>query len=79
MKHISTWKLNINLSTITDVFLDQKRVNVCEHMIETAPPAVMEKCHQTGRETGREGGVEGKLNENHLRLLPWLCLEDRKN
>ena len=37
--HINTRKLNWNISTITDVFLDQKRVNVCEHMIKTAPYA----------------------------------------
>jgi len=38
---------------ITDVFLDQKRVNVCEHMVKTAPSVDMEKCHQSGCETGR--------------------------
>ena len=34
--HTNTWKLNWNVSTITDVFLDQKRVNVCEHTVKTA-------------------------------------------
>jgi hypothetical protein len=34
--HINTWWLNWKVSTITDVFLDQKRVNVCEHMVKTA-------------------------------------------
>ena len=24
-------------------------------------------------------GMEGKLNGNHLRLISWLCLEDRTN
>ena len=23
---------NLNISTVTDIFLNQKRVNVCEHM-----------------------------------------------
>ena len=27
-----TWKLNQNISTVTDIFLNQKRVNVCEPM-----------------------------------------------
>ena len=36
--HINTRKLNWNLSTITDVFPNQKRVNVCEHTIQTVPP-----------------------------------------
>ena len=35
--HTNTWKLNWNVSMITDVFLDQKRVNVCEHMVKPAP------------------------------------------
>ena len=32
-----TRKLNWNILTITDVFLNQKRVNVCEYMAKTAP------------------------------------------
>jgi hypothetical protein len=32
-KHTET----CNISAITDAFLDQKRVNVCEHMVITAP------------------------------------------
>ena len=35
--HTNTQKLNWNVSTITDVFLNQKRVNVCEHMVKMAP------------------------------------------
>ena len=35
--HTNTQKLNWNVSTITDVLLDQKRVNVCEHMVKTVP------------------------------------------
>ena len=33
--HTNTWKLNWNVLTITGVFLDQKRINVCEHMVNT--------------------------------------------
>ena len=29
--HANTWKLNRNISTVTAVFLNQKRMNVCEH------------------------------------------------
>jgi hypothetical protein len=34
--HINTRKLNWNVSTITDVFLNQKRVNACEHTVTMA-------------------------------------------
>ena len=34
--HTNTWKLIRNILTITDAFLDQKRVNVCEHMVKMA-------------------------------------------
>ena len=36
---------------ITDVFLDQKRVNVCEHTVKMVSHVYLEKCHQRGRET----------------------------
>ena len=35
--HTTTRKLIWNISTITHVFLNQKRVNVCEHMVKTVP------------------------------------------
>ena len=35
--HINTRKLHWNISTITDIFLDQKIVNVCEHMVKIVP------------------------------------------
>ena len=34
--HTNTLKLIQNISTITYVFLDQKRVNVCEHTVKMA-------------------------------------------
>ena len=41
--YTNTQKLNWNILTITDVFLDQKRVNVCEHMVTTVPPSIFPK------------------------------------
>ena len=38
--HTNTWKLSLNVSTIIDIFLDQKRVNVCEDTVKTAPRRV---------------------------------------
>ena len=35
--HVNTQKHDWNVSMITDVFLNQKRVNVCEHTLNTAP------------------------------------------
>ena len=32
--HTNTRKLNSNVQTITDAFLDQERVNVCEHTVQ---------------------------------------------
>ena len=32
-----TWKLKLYVSTITDVFLNQKRINVCEHTAKMVP------------------------------------------
>ena len=34
---LNTWKLNWNFLMITDVFVYQKRVNVCEHMASSLP------------------------------------------
>jgi hypothetical protein len=33
-EHTNTWKLIQDILMITDVFLNQKRVNVCEHMVK---------------------------------------------
>ena len=35
--HTNKQKLNWDISMITDVFLDQKRVDVFEHTVKTAP------------------------------------------
>jgi hypothetical protein len=34
--HTNTWKLIRNILTITDIFLNQVRVNVCEQMVKMA-------------------------------------------
>jgi hypothetical protein len=44
---------------ITDVFLDQKRVNVCEHMVEIAPLESFRKVPQEQVKDRKRGGVEG--------------------
>ena len=64
-----------------DVFLDQKRVNVCEHMVKMASHENFLKVLPGGCKKGRGGeeGMEGKLNGNYLMLIPGLCLEDRRN
>ena len=56
--HTNTWKLIRNILTVTNVFLNQKRVNVCEHMVKMAsirsfwmvPPGVARE------ESGGNGG-----------------------
>ena len=40
--HINTQKPVWNVLIITDVFFDQKRVNVCEHMVKTISCVVTE-------------------------------------
>ena len=57
--HTNTQKLNLNILTITYAFLDQKRVNVCEHMVKTAPCESSGKVPPGGCETGR--GRSGAL------------------
>ena len=32
----NTWKLNRNILMVTDIFFNQKRVNVCEHTTKMA-------------------------------------------
>ena len=57
---------------ITDVFLDQKRVNLCEHMVKAATRDSFEKCHQGGCKTGRERGggkIKWKLSEVDTRAV----------
>jgi hypothetical protein len=54
-------------------------VNVCEYTVKTAPHEHFGKVPPKGIQ-GREGeGVEGKLNGNHQRLIPGLCLDNRMN
>ena len=39
--HLNTWKLNWNVSMITYVFLDEKRVNVCKCTVKMASRGVI--------------------------------------
>jgi hypothetical protein len=67
---------------ITNVFLDQKRINVCEHMVKTAPHDGFTKMPPEWVQDRKGGGMEmkGTFNGNYLRLIPpELCLEDRMN
>ena len=60
---------------ITDVFLDWKRVNVCEHMINTASVVYSEECQHSGYKMGRgrNGGdgvkVELKSSQVNTRAV----------
>ena len=62
---------------MTLVFLNQKRVNVREHTIKTAPRELRIVKPGWSRHRKREGveGMERKLNGNYLRLIPRLCVE----
>ena len=68
--------------TIEDFFLNQKRVNVCKHRIKTVPRDSFGKVPPEWMQDGKAGGMERmdeKLYDNHLWLIPALCLEDRTN
>jgi hypothetical protein len=47
--HTNTLKLICNISTITNVFLNQKRVNVCEYMVKMMQERVSERGCERGR------------------------------
>ena len=68
--HTNTLKLIQNISTITYVFLDQKRIKIYEHTVKN-------KNHQ--ERNRKKGEAEGKLSGNYLRLIRGLCLEDGMN
>ena len=67
---------------ITDVFLDQKRVNVCKHMVKVAPHESFLKVPIGGLRDRKRRVLEGreeKLNGNYLRLIRGLYLENITN
>ena len=71
--HTNTRKLNWNVSMITDVFLNQKRVNVCYHMVKMVPCDRFRRVPPEWVRNRKGGGVErmeGKLNGSHLRCSP---------
>ena len=63
---------------ITDVFLNQMRVNICEQKVKMASHEFFTSVtREIAR--GRGEGMEGKLSGDYLRLILGLCLEDRTN
>ena len=46
---------------MTDVFLDQNRVNVCEYAVKSAPHESFVKVRPEGVQDRKGGGMEGKL------------------
>ena len=61
-KHTETW----DISAITDAFVDQKRVNVCEQAVKWHHVSVYERCHQrvVRQKAGKGEGLEGKLSDD---------------
>ena len=57
----NTRKLNWNILTITDIFLDQKRTNVCEHTIKMAPCERFAKVPPEWVWDRKGGGMERKI------------------
>ena len=58
--------------TITDVFLDQKSVNLCEHAVKTALSESFGKVPPEGvqdRKADVMVGMEGKLNGKKLIII----------
>ena len=76
-KHMETW----DILAITDAFLNEKRVNVCEHSVKWHYVSVHEKCHQgvARQEAERGGEVGGKMNWRLSEVNAWARLEDRTN
>ena len=57
MKDTDTQKLSCGVSIFTDVFVNRKSTNMCEHTIKMTQATVSRKSHH-GKEQG--GGMEGK-------------------
>ena len=66
--HINTWNINWNVLTITDVFLDQKRVNVCEHMVNMVLSLIVMK--MKSETVSCEQNVKWKSHYSY-----WKCLQ----
>ena len=71
--HTNTWKLIQNILTVTDIFLNLKRVIVCEHM--TRMPS-LEFFKGATRGLCERKGWRENIKGNYLRLIPGLCLEE---
>ena len=60
-RHTYTQKHNRNIFMITDVFFDQKRVNVYEYIVKMVPCVVTEMWARERKRVGVEG-MDGKLS-----------------
>ena len=59
-----------NISMVTDVILNQKRVNVCEHTTKMASLESFSKVPPGGCERGIDGGIfKRKLSEVNTRAM----------
>ena len=63
---------------ITDVFLDQKKINVFDHAVKTVSHESFGEVPPERVQDRKGEGVEGNLNGNHLRLIPGLYREQNK-
>ena len=66
---METW----DILAITDAFLDQNRINVCERVVKWHHMSVSEKCHQGFAGKGGEDGgkIKWKLSEVNARAVSW--------
>ena len=64
---------------VTDIFLDQKRLNVCKITVKMAPHESFGKAPPEWLQDRKTGGMEGKWHLNCLRLIPGLGLGDITN
>ena len=59
----NTWKLNWYVLSLIEVFVNQKRINVCEYIAEIVHVTVSSKSHQGKKqEEGRSGADGGKID-----------------
>jgi hypothetical protein len=68
-----TWKLNWYILTITEVFHNQKRINVSRHTVKMAPCEVSSKSNQ-GEEQKHFSSLPVPLPVCSYSKLPWFHL-----
>ena len=77
----NTRKLILNISTITCLSQSEESKCMRTHSKDGITREFLKSATRGLREWNVRGeeGTEGKLNNNYLRLIPGLCLEDRTN